>query len=205
MMPAVTRVAPCGDRALLADCADPAGVAAAVRGAALPGVVEVVPGAATVLVRHDASADRAALTRAVADLEPAPRSEDASPVVELDVVYDGPDLDEVAALTGLSRAEVVARHQASDFEVAFCGFSPGFAYLRGLDRALHVPRLATPRTAVPAGAVAIADVWSAVYPRESPGGWRLLGTTDATLWDVDRSPPALLAPGTRVRFRQAGP
>ena len=123
----------------------------------------------------------------------------------LDVRYDGADLDDVADLVGLSREEVVARHQGSAFEVAFCGFSPGFAYLTGLDPRLVVPRLATPRTSVPAGAVAVADTWSAVYPRESPGGWRLLGTTDAPLWDVSRVPPALLAPGTRVRFREIAP
>lgn len=202
---AVTRVAPCGDRALLADCDDAAGVAAAVRRAALPGVVEVVPGAATVLVRHAAGADRAALVRALEAVEPEPRWQDPAAVVVVDVVYDGPDLDDVAAACGMARAEVVARHQAATYEVAFCGFSPGFAYLRGLDPALHVPRLATPRTVVPAGSVAIADVWSAVYPRESPGGWRLLGRTGAPLWDVDRTPPALLAPGTRVRFREVAP
>jgi KipI family sensor histidine kinase inhibitor len=201
-MSAVTRVVPCGDRALLADCADPAGVADAVRRAALPGVVEVVPGAATVLVRHEASADVAALIRTVAAVEPTPRSAEGSAEVEIAVVYDGADLDDVAGLAGVSREEVVARHQASLFEVAFCGFSPGFAYLRGLDPVLQVPRLASPRTVVPAGSVAVADTWSAVYPRESPGGWRLLGTTAAPLWDVERQPPALLAPGTRVRFRE---
>ena len=143
--------------------------------------------------------------RALEAVEPEPRSQDPAAVVVVDVVYDGPDLDDVAAACGLTRAEVVARHQASAYEVAFCGFSPGFAYLRGLDPALHVPRLATPRTVVPVGSVAIADVWSAVYPRESPGGWRLLGRTGAPLWDVDRTPPALLAPGTRVRFREVAP
>jgi len=89
--------------------------------------------------------------------------------------------------------------------VAFCGFFFGFAYLMGLDSQFVVFCLATPRTSVPAGAVAVADTWSAVYPRESPGGWRLLGTTDAPLWDVSRVPPALLAPGTRVRFREVTP
>lgn len=204
-MTAVTRVLPCGDRALLADCLDPAGVAAAVRAADLPGVVEAVPGAATVLVHHSAAADRAALARRLAELEPVLRTDDASALVVLDVRYDGADLDDVADLVGLSREEVVARHQGSAFEVAFCGFSPGFAYLTGLDPRLVVPRLATPRTSVPAGAVAVADTWSAVYPRESPGGWRLLGTTAAPLWDVSRVPPALLAPGTRVRFREVAP
>ncbi len=204
-MTAVTRVAPCGDRALLADCADPAGVAAAVRAADLPGVLEAVPGATTVLVHHTAAADRPALARRIAELEPAARTDDASTLLVIDVRYDGADLDDVADLAGLSREEVVARHQGSTFEVAFCGFSPGFAYLAGLDPRLVVPRLATPRTSVPAGAVAVADTWSAVYPRKSPGGWRLLGTTDALLWDESRTPPALLATGTRVRFREVAP
>ena len=198
----VTRVAPFGDRALLADCLDPAGIADAVRAADLPGVLEAVPGAATVLVRHGAGVDQAGLAREIAGLEPLPRSFDVGAVVEVEVRYDGADLDDVADVVGFSREEVAARHQASAFEVAFCGFSPGFAYLTGLDPRLVVPRLATPRTSVPAGSVAVADVWSAVYPRESPGGWRLLGTTRAPLWDEARTPPALLAPGTRVRFRE---
>ena len=201
-MSAVARVMRCGDRALLADCDDPAGMADAVRAAGLPGVLEAVPGAASVLVRHTADADHSALARTIRALAPIPRPVDDSAVVVIDVRYDGVDLDDVAELAGLRRDEVVSRHQASTFEVAFCGFSPGFAYLRGLDPRLAVPRLATPRTSVPAGAVAVADVWSAVYPRESPGGWRLLGTTALPLWDESRTPPALLAPGTRVRFRE---
>ena len=199
-MTGVSRVAPCGDRALLLDCADPLGIAEAITLTALDGVLDVVPGAATVLVRHTASADVVGLARRLADVVPAQRTPDAAAVVTIVVRYDGPDLDDVADLTGLSREAVVALHQERELEVAFCGFSPGFAYLRGLDPRLHVPRLTTPRTRVPAGAVAVADVWSAVYPRESPGGWRLLGTTDAVLWDERRDPPALLAPGTRVRF-----
>jgi KipI family sensor histidine kinase inhibitor len=120
--------------------------------------------------------------------------------VEIPVTYDGEDLGEVAALTGLSEAEVVARHQGASYRVAFCGFSPGFAYLTGLPRELHVPRRETPRTVVPAGSVAVAGDYASVYPRASPGGWRLLGRTDVPLWDLDRDPPALLRPGTRVRF-----
>jgi KipI family sensor histidine kinase inhibitor len=93
---------------------------------------------------------------------------------------------------------VAARHQAVTFVSAFCGFAPGFAYLSGLDAA--VSRLATPRTRVPAGSVALAGTWCGVYPTTSPGGWRIIGSTDARLWDVDRDPPALLVPGTRLRF-----
>jgi len=191
----------CGDRALLIDCADPAGLAAAVLAAGLPGVLEVVPAAATVLVRHDAVVDARDLAHRLAAVQPLPPDAVTRASVTIDVDYDGEDLAEVARLTGLSAAEVVAAHTDAEYVVAFCGFSPGFAYLRGLDPRLVVPRLATPRTSVPAGSVAIADVWSAVYPRRSPGGWRLLGRTDAALWDVDRTPPALLVPGTRVRFR----
>ncbi len=115
-------------------------------------------------------------------------------------MYDGEDLDDVARATGLDRDEVIARHTGSSFRVDFCGFAPGFAYLRGLDEALWLPRRSTPRTRVPAGSVAIADVYSAVYPGVSPGGWHLLGTTSTRVWDVDRDPPALLEPGTEVRF-----
>jgi KipI family sensor histidine kinase inhibitor len=202
---AVSRVARCGDRALLLDCADPPAVAEAVRAQALDGVLEAVPGAVTVLVRHTADADADALGRALYAVVPAVRTPDAAAVVTIPVRYDGPDLDDVAEIAGISREAVAALHQASELEVAFCGFSPGFSYLRGLDPRLHVPRLATPRTRVPAGSVAVADVWSAVYPRESPGGWRILGTTDAVLWDERRDPPALLAPGTRVRFAAVAP
>jgi KipI family sensor histidine kinase inhibitor len=202
---AVSRVARCGDRALLLDCADPPAVADAIRAQALDGVLEAVPGAATVLVRHTATADAVALGRTLSAVVPAVRTPDAAADVTIRVRYDGPDLDDVAQIAGISREAVVALHQEGELEVAFCGFSPGFAYLRGLDPRLHVPRLATPRTRVPAGSVAVADVWSAVYPRESPGGWRILGTTDAVLWDERHDPPALLAPGTRVRFAAVAP
>lgn len=194
----------CGDRALLVEHADPAGLAAALRALDLPDVVEVVPAAATVLVRYGATADVAALSRAMTGTAPLAAASSSVEVV-IDVVYDGADLHDVADVAGLSVEAVVAVHQEPLYEVAFCGFAPGFAYLRGLDPRLVVPRLATPRTRVPAGSVAVADVWSAVYPRESPGGWRLLGRTDAALWDVARAEPALLTPGTRVRFREAAP
>jgi KipI family sensor histidine kinase inhibitor len=108
----------------------------------------------------------------------------------------------VAELTGLDEAEVVARHTAGEYRSGFCGFAPGFAYLTGLPPELHVPRRETPRTRVPAGAVGLAGPFAGAYPRASPGGWQLVGRTDAVLFDVDRDPPALLAPGIRVRFRQ---
>nr|WP_308209716.1 carboxyltransferase domain-containing protein [Actinomadura madurae] len=120
--------------------------------------------------------------------------------MEIPVVYDGEDLDEVADLTGLSRDEVVRRHSAASYTVAYLGFSPGFGYLSGLDPALHVARRESPRTSVPAGSVAIAGPYAAVYPSRSPGGWRLLGHSGLRLWDVSRDPPSLLRPGMRVRF-----
>jgi KipI family sensor histidine kinase inhibitor len=122
------------------------------------------------------------------------------PAVEIPVVYDGEDLAEVAAACGTSTDEVVRRHLAGRYECAFCGFAPGFAYLTGLDPGLQLPRRATPRTRVPAGAVAIAAEYTAVYPSPSPGGWHLLGRTDAVLWDVSRPEPASIRPGTTVRF-----
>jgi biotin-dependent carboxylase-like uncharacterized protein len=122
-------------------------------------------------------------------------------VTEIPVLYDGPDLAEVAEHTGLSPEEVIERHAAAEYLVGWLGFSPGFGYLTGLDPALHVPRRDSPRTSVRAGSVAIAGPLAAVYPSASPGGWRLLGRTAARLWDVSREPPAVLAPGRRVRFR----
>jgi KipI family sensor histidine kinase inhibitor len=171
--------------------------AACLRLAGLRGVTELVPGARTVLVVVEAEPmpDLAALLAGLRD-EPAP----AGAVVELPVRYDGPDLAAVAALSGLAEDEVVRRHAAAELVVAFCGFAPGFAYLTGLPAELQVPRRETPRTAVAAGSVGLAGEFTGVYPRRSPGGWQLIGRTDAQLWDADRDPPALLAPGTRVRF-----
>ncbi len=195
------RLLPCGDRAVLVELDDPAtvlGVDAALRRSGVDGTV---PGARTVLVPL-VDGDRARTERLVhaAVAEPAPTPGAAHEVL-LDVRYDGPDLGDVAAAARLTVDDVVARHSGGTYTVAFCGFAPGFAYLTGLPPELHVPRLATPRARVPAGAVAVAGGYAAVYPRASPGGWRLLGTTDATLWDLDRDPPALLTPGTTVRFR----
>jgi allophanate hydrolase subunit 1 len=126
---------------------------------------------------------------------------DAAPeTVTLPVRYDGDDLAIVATDAGCQVDEAIRRHCEATYTVAFCGFAPGFAYLRGLDVSLWQPRLASPRSRVPAGSVGIAGEFTGVYPRASPGGWRLLGRTDQMLWDLDRTPPALLLPGTRVRF-----
>jgi allophanate hydrolase subunit 1 len=192
------RIRPCGDRALLLDC----GSLAEAQGwfAALTDHAEAVLGAQTVLLRGEPSALREVVRRT----SPAPPGVVAGPTAEVRVTYDGPDLAEVAGLTGLTVDEVVAAHTGTPWTVAFGGFAPGFSYLVGGDPRLEVPRRATPRTAVPAGAVGLAGTFSGVYPRASPGGWQLIGRTDAVLWDVERDPPALLPPGTVVRFVDAG-
>jgi KipI family sensor histidine kinase inhibitor len=197
------RILPMGPRAVLVEQfqAEPAAWAEGFRLMAVPGVAEVVPGAETVLVAcTDESTMRSVRSR-LDDVRPAPpESFERIGVIEVPVRYDGDDLDAVATATGLSVEEVVVAHSGPSYVVAFCGFSPGFGYLRGLDERLRLPRRATPRTRVPAGSVAIAAEYSAVYPRSSPGGWHLLGRTDLTMFDPDRSPPAVFTPGARVRF-----
>ncbi|MGC5167924.1 5-oxoprolinase subunit B family protein [Luteimicrobium sp. DT211] len=176
-----------------------------------PDVVDLVPAARSVLVLLRELPDGAAPAGAQARLVELVRSAaphlaavappgDAGDVVEIPVVYDGPDLDDVARLTGLTTAEVVERHAAALYTAAFVGFAPGFAYLIGLDPALHVPRLADPRPHVDGGAVAVAGEFTAVYPSPSPGGWRLIGRTRTRMFDVARTPPGLVEPGARVRF-----
>ncbi|MDL4775140.1 5-oxoprolinase subunit B family protein [Actinomadura xylanilytica] len=193
-----------GDTALLVETADLATahrLHAAIRAAAPRGVIDVVPGERTVLVVADArQCDLGRLAAWLPTLPLPERPDDGMAPVEIPVVYDGEDLDEVAGLTGLSRTEVVQRHTAASYTVAYLGFSPGFGYLTGLDPALHVSRRESPRTAVPAGSVAIAGPYAAVYPSRSPGGWRLLGRSRLPLWDVTRDPPSLLQPGAHVRF-----
>lgn len=168
------------------------------------GVVDIVPAARTIAVLIDPhvlppAAARGWIERTV----PEPPEAAADEVVELAVRYDGDDLAEVAALLGITSREVVERHTASRWRVAFGGFAPGFAYLVTDHDGLRVPRRATPRTAVPAGSVGLAGEFSGVYPRSSPGGWQLIGRTDAALWDVSADPPALLRPGIEVRFVEA--
>lgn len=197
---------PAGDAAVLLDLADAgsaAQLAMAIRTAGLRGLRDVVPGARTVLVTvQPGTWHTADLSERLTRVPPGDDTTTAaSPVVEIGVCYDGPDLADVAAQTGLPVSEVVAKHEAADYRVGWLGFMPGFGYLTGLDPALsQVPRLDTPRVSVPAGSVAIAGGLAAVYPGTSPGGWRLLGRTDVRLWDPERRPPALFAPGTRVRF-----
>lgn len=196
-----------GDQALMLQCGSTAEVSAwgaALRSAALPGVVDVVPGARTVLVKLAAPRyqgvirQRLRKMRVIADAVAAP---DRRADVVIDVVYDGPDLAAVADHTGLTIAAVIDAHTSSLWRVGFSGFAPGFAYLVDGDPRLRVPRRPDPRTTVPAGSVALAGEFSAVYPRQSPGGWQLIGRTDAILWDLQRPDPALLTQGMWVQFR----
>ncbi|HET6210007.1 MAG TPA: 5-oxoprolinase subunit PxpB [Jatrophihabitans sp.] len=198
-------VLPYGDCAVLLELAEPAGVLALRDGLLAsrhPAIRAVVPAARTVLVEFEPSLAGPEQIVALAAECAADRGADrpAGEPVQLPVRYDGADLAAVAEHCGLSVPTLVELHSAAEYTVQFCGFSPGFGYLTGLDERLRLPRLATPRTQVPAGSVAIADEYTGVYPTSSPGGWRLLGRTSAVLFDLHREPPALLAPGTRVRF-----
>lgn len=159
--------------------------------------VEIVPAATTVL--FDGLRAGTDLASVLEGWSPTSAVLEGRQVV-VPVVYDGPDLAAVAALWGVSVEEAVLRHTSIEFTSAFCGFAPGFAYLTGLDPEWAVPRLDQPRRRVEPGSVGLADVWCGVYPSASPGGWRLLGRTEAPLWDLGRAEPALLSPGTRVRF-----
>ncbi|NQX33749.1 allophanate hydrolase subunit 1 [Herbiconiux sp. VKM Ac-2851] len=176
---------------------------------ALDGVIDVVPAERTVLVTFDpALTDAARVRRWLQEAAAAPETPGAGRAqqrVEIPVTYDGSDLDDVARALGLTVGELIALHTTTRWTAAFIGFAPGFAYLTGDDDGrLTLPRRATPRPAVPPGSVALAAGYCGVYPRESPGGWHLIGRTDALLWDARRDDPALIAPGTDVRFVDAG-
>lgn len=203
-------LAPSGDA--VEDAARVLALAATVRGSPAGQLVaDVVPAATTVLVTC-APERHGALRKALADLTiPAPGAPPASteadshdlPVV-LPVVFDGEDLTSAAVLCGTTPAGLVARVTGAPWRVAFGGFAPGFAYLVG--GGLSVPRLESPRTRVPAGSVGLAGPYAGVYPRTSPGGWRLIGRLAEpapVLFDPARRDPALLVPGGRVRFRAA--
>ncbi|TDQ45967.1 5-oxoprolinase subunit B family protein [Actinorugispora endophytica] len=197
------RILNCGDVGVLVEVADldeVLALQAALAEGPPPGVGEVVPAARTVLLRLEPGADPAAVAAAVRALRPRPEGRAAAGEVRIPVRYDGEDLADIAAATGLSEREVVAAHTGTTWTVAFCGFAPGFGYLVSDDHRLRVPRRAEARTRVPAGAVALAGEFTGVYPRSSPGGWQLLGSTESVVWDLDRDPPGLLRPGVRVRF-----
>jgi KipI family sensor histidine kinase inhibitor len=203
------RMLPCGDVGVLIeldDLAEVLGLQARLVNDPPPGVVELVPATRTLLVRIDPTVTSVtAAARALEGVEPDQGGDAVGDEhVEIPVVYDGEDLEEVARLTGLEVAGVIEAHTEQTWTVAFAGFAPGFGYLVGDDDRLHVPRRSEPRSKVPAGAVGLADEFSGVYPRSSPGGWQLIGRTELTMWDVDRDPPALLEPGTGVRFVDVG-
>jgi KipI family sensor histidine kinase inhibitor len=202
---------PSGSAALLVECEDLdevlvtyAAIREAVEEDVVPGVVDVVPAARTVLVALDpavAGPDdaRAALQR----LDPrqhSPVEGSGEELLEVPVTYDGDDLAEVGRILGCDEAEVVRRHTGTLWTVAFCGFAPGFGYLTADEGEWDVPRRDDPRTKVPAGSVGLAGEFTGVYPRSSPGGWQLIGRTGLDVLDLDRDPPALLSPRRRVRF-----
>jgi KipI family sensor histidine kinase inhibitor len=198
----------CGDTGLLLELGsldDVLGLYAALTDAPPRGVVDLVPAARTLMLHLDpAVTDPGSVERDVRAVTPRPEARGGGDLLEIPVVYDGADLDEVGELTGWGADGVVERHTADEWTVAFCGFAPGFGYLVSDTGRWSVPRRSTPRTKVPPGAVGLAGEFSGVYPRESPGGWQLIGRTDLEVFDLDRDPPALLAPGTRVRFVDAG-
>ena len=187
---------------LVDDVEAPAAWAHALHAMAVPGIEEIVPTESTVVVR--CTRERHDVIGEILDSVAPDRSSSApEPAVTIEVVYDGPDLAELAETARVAIDDVVRLHVTGTYEVAFCGFSPGFGYLRGVDPRLHVPRRDTPRTTVPAGSIGVAAGYTCVYPSSSPGGWYLIGHTTAVLWDVERDPPALLRPGRTVHFRRA--
>ena len=167
----------------------------------LQAIVEIIPAARTLLIRFDPLlADENTLETKIAGLKLEKGQQKSGKLVEIPVVYDGEDLDDVAALLKIDREDVIRRHTESHYQVAFCGFAPGFAYLTGGDPVFNVPRRASPRKSIPAGSVALAGKFGGVYPQPSPGGWQLIGRTDVKMFDLDRDPPSLLKPGDRVHF-----
>jgi len=198
------RLLPSGTTALLVeldDLQEVLGLYAALVEDLPPGVVDVVPAARTVLVVTDpALTSLSAVATAVRRTTPRHEALGSGELVEIPVTYDGADLEEAARLLGCEAAELVRRHTAAEWSVAFCGFAPGFGYLTSRTWHAEVPRRSSPRKSVPTGSVALAGGFSGVYPRESPGGWQLVGRTELEMFDPSRDPAALLQPGTRVRF-----
>ncbi|TKA01170.1 5-oxoprolinase subunit PxpB [Actinacidiphila oryziradicis] len=205
----VVKILPVGDRALLLELDGPAEVHALHveierrrRDGRLPAVEEVIPAARTILI--DGLADPMRFAREVTDWQVPPAEVDDRGLVEVPTIYDGADLEQVARHWHMTTREVIATHASVEHRVAFCGFAPGFAYITGLPPECTVPRRANPRTAVPAGSVALAGEFTGIYPRPSPGGWQLIGRAEVSLWDPNRDPATLLSPGTRVRFVELG-
>jgi len=200
----VLSVRPVGTRAVLAELSGTQDVLALqtlLLENRLPGQQDVLAAAETVLVKADSPASARRIGARLLQLDLTTPTHRDGGLVVLDTVYDGEDLAEVGTLTGLGADGVIAAHTGQIWTVAFAGFAPGFGYMVGENQALEVPRRSSPRTAVPAGSVALAGNYSAVYPRSSPGGWQLIGRTNAKMWDLDREQPALASPGHRVQFR----
>jgi KipI family sensor histidine kinase inhibitor len=200
----VLSVRPVGTRAVLAELSGTPDVLALqtlLLESPLPGQLDVLAAAQTVMVRADSPAAARRMGALLLELDLTAQPKQEGGLVVIDTVYDGEDLAEVGRLTGLGADGVIEAHTGQIWTVAFAGFAPGFGYMVGENRVLEVPRRSSPRTAVPAGSVALAGNYSAVYPRKSPGGWQLIGRTGARMWDLNRAEPALASPGHRVRFR----
>ena len=203
------RFLPIGPRTLLAELADLDETLAlfdALNADPIAGVAEIIPAARTLMIRTAPGiAADGRLAAEVMARKPAPGTAPAAramETVELPVIYDGEDLADVARLMDLTVPEVIAAHQATTWQVAFCGFAPGFAYMTCDDARFDLPRRPSPRTRIPAGSVALAGRFCGIYPQETPGGWQLIGRTEVPMWDLTRDPPALLRPGVRCRFVQ---
>ncbi len=203
------RILPAGDRGVLVvpqDRRDLGALIDGLRAEPPPGVEDVLPAAETVLITLIRGARRDALRQRLLDILARSRTAPSAPpkvvreTVTIEVNYDGEDLAAVAASLGVQVDEIVAAHTSRMWRCAFIGFAPGFSYLESAEGGLAVPRRAQSRIRVLAGAVALADGYSAVYPRASPGGWQIIGRTEAVMWDLDRPQPALVAPGMQVRF-----
>ncbi|HEX7172124.1 MAG TPA: allophanate hydrolase subunit 1 [Candidatus Limnocylindria bacterium] len=203
----MSRVRPFGEGAFLVGVDGPEaaqGLRRALVAEPIDGVIGLVPGRYSLLVEFDALiADATALEAELASRSPMPDA--ASRLRRIPVVYDGPDLADVAALVGLSEAELIEAHATGEHRVLFVGFAPGFAYIGGLPEGWRIPRLATPRTRTAAGSVAVADGMTGIYPADLPGGWRVIGRTPVTLFDPRRTPPVHLEAGDQVRFRPISP
>ena len=168
-----------------------------------PSLLDVVPGACTVLLDGVPDHGRAARDIRSWTIPPVPAG--SRPVTEIHCRYDGPDLPAVAAQWQLSVPEAIRLHTSIEHEVAFCGFAPGFPYIAGIGRGREVARRDSPRSAIPAGSVALGGEYTGIYPRPSPGGWQVIGQTTAVMWDLRRDPAALLVAGDRVRFIDVTP
>jgi len=201
-------ILPAGSRALLLAPQDRAGIdtlTRALRHSCPDGIADILPAAQTIMVTTTPGTDLRTLAEqlhrrlAAVDYNEG-AAEDQAELVRIPVTYTGADLDDVAAILGITADDVIREHTRRVWRCSFVGFAPGFGYLESTEPGLAVPRREQSRTAVPPGAVALADSYSAIYPRRSPGGWQLIGTTSATVWDLGRPQPALIRPGCRVQF-----